>query len=162
MDTPRSGFRRAAIASWTLAGLGVAGVAGTSALAYADTFKPPAAHATIVAVDPSPSELGTAPVPDLAGQLVQPPVNDAPPAPSTTVTVDSPPLVVPETTVEQAPRETPTPEYTPQQTHEPTAAPETRKPLVPSTPPTTKRRTFAPSTVMAPNYSPPITMSHGS
>ena len=40
MSTPRSGFRRAAATSWTLAGLGIAGVAGASALAYADTVKP--------------------------------------------------------------------------------------------------------------------------
>ena len=43
MDSPRSGFRRAAIASWALAGIGVAGVAGASALAYTETLKPAAA-----------------------------------------------------------------------------------------------------------------------
>ncbi len=54
MTSPRSGFRRAAVASWTLAGLGVAGVAGASALAYADTYKPPVAEATAPeAVEPA-------------------------------------------------------------------------------------------------------------
>lgn len=53
MTSPRSGFRRAAIASWALAGLGVAGVAGASEMAYADTLKPPAAEP----VDASPEAL---------------------------------------------------------------------------------------------------------
>ena len=42
MNSPRSGFRRAAVASWALAGIGVAGVAGASQLAYAGTLKPAA------------------------------------------------------------------------------------------------------------------------
>ena len=66
MTSPRSGFRRAAVASWTLAGLGVAGVAGASALAYAETYKPPVVEATAPdAVEPA---------------LVDAPVN-LPPAP---------------------------------------------------------------------------------
>ena len=44
MHSPRSGFRRATVASLALAGIGVAGVAGASALAYADTLKPAAAE----------------------------------------------------------------------------------------------------------------------
>lgn len=122
-------------------GLGVAGVAGASALAYADTFKPPATAAPIVAVAPSPPE------------LVPTPVLDLPPAPNVPATTVDPPLVTTETTVEQAPAlpyYTPVPEYTPQ-------AP---KPSA-TTPPTTKRR-LAPTTVMAPNYSPQITISRGS
>lgn len=51
MSSPRSGFRRAALASWALAGIGVAGVAGASALAYGDTLKP-VADATPQTVDP--------------------------------------------------------------------------------------------------------------
>ena len=53
MNSPRSGFRRAAIASWALAGLGVAGVAGASEMAYADTLKPPAAEP----IQPAPEAL---------------------------------------------------------------------------------------------------------
>ncbi|MDT5070812.1 MAG: hypothetical protein QOH82_132, partial [Mycobacterium sp.] len=56
MDSPRSGLRRARAASWALAGLGVAAVAGTSALAYADTIKPPSTEAPVVAIDPAPEQ----------------------------------------------------------------------------------------------------------
>lgn len=78
MNSPRSGFRRAAIASWALAGLGAAGVVGASALAFSDTVKPaavedlaaaeqPAAPATAVnlptvALAPSTVEAPAAPV----------------------------------------------------------------------------------------------------
>ena len=34
------GFRRAKVTSWVLVGVGIAGVGGASALAYADTVKP--------------------------------------------------------------------------------------------------------------------------
>src|SRR5262245_14708287 len=34
MDSPRSGFRRAAATSWALAGIGIVGMAGASLLAY--------------------------------------------------------------------------------------------------------------------------------
>ena len=37
MTTPHPGFRRAATVSWSLAGIGVAGVVGASLLAWADT-----------------------------------------------------------------------------------------------------------------------------
>ncbi len=153
MDSPRQGFRRAAATSWTLVGIGLAGVTGASALAYADTFKP---------VSDSPPDV-TVPEPQLApdpGPIL------APPPPDTT-TAEVPPPPTPESPVTTAP---PTQEYTPtyrptytpeptvqrapvQATQEPSAAPS-------STPPTTKRRT--PTTVMAPNYSPHVTISHGS
>jgi hypothetical protein len=39
MDSPRLGLRHAAVTSWALVGVGIAGVASASALAYADTVK---------------------------------------------------------------------------------------------------------------------------
>jgi periplasmic protein TonB len=158
MDSPHSGFRRAAATSWALAGLGIAGVAGASALAYADTFKSEGTEAPIVVVQPAPSELGPTPV------------LDAPRPPVPVATANDPPLVTPETTIEQPPvtQETQPPEYSPrqtyepQQTYEPAPAPMTRESKAPSAPPTTRRRNLTPATVMAPNYSPRVTMSHGS
>jgi hypothetical protein len=159
MDSPRSGFRRAAVTSWALAGLGIAGVAGASALAYADTFKPSVTEAPIVVVEPALPELGPTPVLDVP----QPPVPLATPN-------DAPPLVTPGTSIVQAPatQETPPPDYTPQQTYaprqsyEPAPAPVTQESTAPSAPPTTRRRDLTPTTVMAPNYSPHVTVSHGS
>ena len=67
MSTPRSGFRRAAATSWTLAGLGIAGVAGASALAYADTVKPAEALVPADAVElpavPDAAPVMTIPLP---------------------------------------------------------------------------------------------------
>jgi protein TonB len=104
MTSPRSGFRRAAIASWTLAGFGVAGVAGASALAYADTYRPPVAEATAPeAVEPA---------------VIDAPVN-LPPAPPVVVpppTVDAP---APEPVATEAPVQTYTPKYTPEPTYTP-------------------------------------------
>ncbi len=97
MKTPRSGFRRAAVASWTLAGIGVAGVAGASALAYADTYKPPP-----VAEVPAPEVIDPAPV-----VAPPPPPVDVPPPPP----VDTPPPAP--APVVQAPVQTYTPVYTP-------------------------------------------------
>ena len=57
MDSPRPGFRRAAVTSWALVGVGIAGVAGASALAYADTVKPAAADVGADAAIPAPEEL---------------------------------------------------------------------------------------------------------
>jgi hypothetical protein len=159
MDSPQSGFRRAAATSWALAGLGIAGVAGASTLAYADTVKPKATEAPIVVVEPAPPELGPTPVLDVP----QPPVPFA-------TTNDPPPPVTPEATVEQAPvtQETQPPEYTtrqtyePRQNYEPAPAPVTHESKAPTAPPTTRRRNLTPTTVMAPNYSPHVTMSHGS
>ncbi|HKH50540.1 MAG TPA: hypothetical protein VKA77_01845 [Mycobacterium sp.] len=53
MDSSRSGFRRAAAASWALAGIGIAGVAGASVLAYGDTVKPVSAEPPADAVKPA-------------------------------------------------------------------------------------------------------------
>jgi hypothetical protein len=106
--------------SWALAGLGIAGVAGASALAYADTVKRTVSEVPIV--------------------------------------------VAPETSIAQAPvtEAQQSPEYTPQRTYEPAPAPATHESTAPSTPPTTRRRNLTPTTVMAPNYSPHVTVSHGS
>ena len=153
MDSPRSGFRRATATSWALVGVGIAGVAGTSALAYADTFRPPATEPPFVAVDPAAPELVPVPVPDVAPE----------PDP-----VTGPTPVAHETTAAQAPatRETPVPEYTPEYTPRPTDEPSpglvTHESQAPATPPTTKRRNLTPTTVMAPNFSPHVSMSHGS
>jgi protein TonB len=155
MDSPRLGFRRAAVTSWALVGVGVAGVAGASALAYADTVKPAVADAGADAAIPTPA-------------LVPSPAENLPPAPDVVTTTENPPPL-PATTAEQPPVTTdiPVPEYTPQYTPEPTveqAPPVT--PQAPATkaqaPPTTKRRNLTPTTVMAPNYSPHVTISHGS
>ena len=102
MDSPRSGFRRAAATSWALAGIGVAGVGGVSVLAYGDTVKPVSADAPADAVEPVQGYLGSnpafnvPPVPDVVTTTVDPPpppVTTAPPVPQ----------VTPETTAEQAP-----------------------------------------------------------
>ena len=53
VDSSRSGFRRAAAASWALAGIGIAGVAGASVLAYGDTVKPVSAEPPADAVKPA-------------------------------------------------------------------------------------------------------------
>lgn len=172
MDSPRSGFRRAAIASWTLVGAGIAGVAGASALAYADTVKPKPAEIPVDAT--TPADLGPTPT------LTLPPIPDA----ITTADVGPPPPVAPvpevtpETTVDQAPvtidapaatyppEHTPTytPEYTPQQTVEQAPAPVMQATPAPKAtrPPATQHRNATPPTVMAPNYSPHVSMSHGS
>jgi protein TonB len=146
MESPRLGFRRAAVTSWALVGIGVAGVAGASTLAYADTVKPPVADVPVDAAVPAPEELVPAPAeslqpaPDVLTTTDVPP---PPPNPDTTAPAPS----IPETAAEQAPapvtQEAPTPKAT-------------------APPTTTKRRQLTPTTVMAPNYSPHITVSRGS
>jgi hypothetical protein len=161
MDSPRLGFRRAAVTSWALVGVGMAGVAGASALANGDTVQPAVADVGADAAIPAPEE------------LVPSPAEDLPPAPDLMTTADVPPPPIPattpppaaeytpQTTVVQAPEPTytPTPEPTIEQsppvTHQ---APATQA----QAPPTTKRRNLTPTTVMAPNYSPHVTISHGS
>jgi hypothetical protein len=147
MDSPRLGFRRAAVTSWALVGVGIAGVAGASALAYADTVKPAVADAGADAAIPTHEE------------LIPFPAENLPPVPDVVTTTEGPPPPVA--------TYTPVPEYTPQYTPEPTveqAPPVTHQ--APATqaqaPPTTKRRNLTPTTVMAPNYSPHVTISHGS
>ena len=96
MTSPRSGFRRTAIASWALAGIGAAGVAGASSLAYADTLKPvelpaavqseaPPAALPAPIETPAPDAGPTAAVraPDVA-PVVAPPAPAYTPAPANT------------------------------------------------------------------------------
>jgi outer membrane biosynthesis protein TonB len=131
MDSPRSGFRRAAAASWALAGIGVAGVAGASALAYGDTVKP--APVEIPAVDTATTDpaVELPPAPPVVELPPVPPVVDPPPTPE----------VTPEPTVTQAPVET----YTPKPTY-------TQKPTVQQQAPA------APTTKSQPSF--PIRQSH--
>jgi hypothetical protein len=169
MDSPRLGFRRAAVTSWALVGVGITGVAGASALAYGDTVKPAAADVGADAAIPTHDE------------LVPSPADNLPPAPGVVTTTEGPPPppipataapsapeYTPQTTVEQPPvaTYTPAPDYTSQYTPEPTveqAPPVTHQPATPAqAPPTTRRRDLTPTTVMAPNYSPHVTISHGS
>jgi len=169
MDSPRLGFRRAAVTSWALVGVGITGVAGASALAYADTVKPAVADVGTDAAIPTHEEL-----------VPSSPAENLPPAPNNVTTAEDPPPIpattappspeyTPQTTVEQPPvaTHTPVPEYTPRYTPEPTveqAPPVTHQ--APATqaqaPPTSKRRNLTPTTVMAPNYSPHVTISRGS
>ena len=120
MDSPRLGFRRAAATSWALVGVGVAGVAGASALAYTDTVKPAVADVPAEAAIPAPEDLSRRPprtsppapvvtAPDVVPTADRPiPAIASPPAPEYTA----------QTPVEQAPVPTQTPvtEYTPQYT----------------------------------------------
>ncbi|HTI78125.1 MAG TPA: hypothetical protein VL634_24200 [Mycobacterium sp.] len=156
MGTPRSGFRRAAATSWALTGVAIASVAGASALAYADTAKPPPSEAPTDVIEQAPAGVA----PDPAAELPPPPIATTPaPPPSPTA---PPPVVTPETTADQAPARTYTPEptYVPQTTVE--QAPVTHQSPAPTATRTTQRRALTPTTVMAPNFSPRITRSRGS
>ena len=171
MDSPRPGFRRAAVTSWALVGVGIAGVAGASALAYADTVKPAAADVGADAAIPAPEEL-----------VPSSPAENLPPAPNIVTTAEGhrhrPSRQRPRHPLRNTPRRRPLnsprsrpiprclntrPEYTPEPTVE-QAPPVTHQ--APATqgqaPPTSKRRNLTPTTVMAPNYSPHVTISHGS
>ena len=155
MDSPRVGFRRAAVTSWALVGVGIAGVAGASLLAYTDTVKPAVADVGADAAIPAPEEL----VPSPAENPPPAPTEVPPPPPIPATTPPPTPEYTSQTTAEQAP----IPEYTPEPTVEqplPVAhqAPTTQA----QAPPTTKRRNLTPTTVMAPNYSPHVTISRGS
>jgi hypothetical protein len=161
MDSPRSGFRRAAATSWALAGIGIAGVAGASGLAYADTVKPAPAEVPTDAVEQAPLGLESNPAPDLPPAPIVTPTEAPPPPPPVTTAA---PEVTPETTVDQAPTYTYTqePTYVPETTVE--QAPVTRLTPAPTpkAPSTTQRRALTPTTVMAPNFSPRISRSRGS
>lgn len=114
MSSPRSGFRRAAVASWALSGIGVAGVAGASALAYADTVRPapvevPAVESTVGDPATSPDVPGP-PLPEVVAPTeATPPVPD-PPAPEPEPVA---PTYAPAPVATQAPETTRTPQYTP-------------------------------------------------
>lgn len=161
MNSPRSGFHRATAASWALVGLGVAGVAGASSLAYADTFTPAAEAPVEVAVPVAPEDVGPPTDPDLpaAPDIVTTPV-DPTPAPVAVPTEPTPTQIqTPVTT------DAPVPQYTPQQTYEQAPAYDTRQTRVPAptkTAPPTTRHVKPPTTVNSPNYSPHVTISRGS
>ena len=65
MDSPRLGFRRAAVTSWALVGVGITGVAGASFLAYTDTVKPAVADVGADAAIPASEELVPSPAENL-------------------------------------------------------------------------------------------------
>ncbi|WP_431235158.1 hypothetical protein ACQ856_11955 [Mycolicibacterium psychrotolerans] len=163
MDSPRSGFRRAAVTSWALAGIGIAGVAGASALAYGDTVKP------VVAELPPADPVATDPAVDLPPA---PPVVEPPPAPVPVVDTPAPPS--PEPTVAPAPAETYTPQptytqkpaYTPKATvQEPAPAP-APAPSAKSQPAFPIRQSHVPAggggTSGGNSFSPHVTVSRGS
>lgn len=149
MNSPQSGFRRAAVASWALAGLGVAGVAGVSALAYADTVKPAAAvaapemaepvqasdpaQAPVTAVlaaprvDPSPAPAVTAqPVSDASAPAYTPAPKSAP---VPTYSAPAPAYTAPAYTAPSAPAYTPpAPVYTAPPVVQPQPAPVVKAP----------------------------------
>src|SRR4030081_433353 len=112
MDSPRLGFRRAAVTSWALVGVGMAGVAGTWPLPYSDTVKPAAADVGADAAAPAPEE------------RVPSPAENLPPAPDVVTTTEGPPRIPATTAPEYTPQttadQTPAPEYTPQYTPQPT------------------------------------------
>ena len=136
MDSPSSGFRRAAAASWALTGIGIVGVAGTSVLAYTDTVKAPPAPSPAGVVELAPSDPGLGAVP---------PVAPAPEAETTTTVDPPPPLMV---AVEQEPESGETsdyrPDYTPEYTPEYTPRPPPRPPSLRFPLPWTLRRRRGP------------------
>jgi protein TonB len=148
MDSPRSGFRRATAASWTLVALGVAGVAGASRLAYADTYKPPAAEDPVYVVEAPVPEIVPAPLP----ALPPPPLADL-----VTTTVDVPPPPPP--VADALPMPVYTPTYTQRQPVVQAAAPVPKPaPSVAPKPATsTKTRRAAPVIVMPPKAVPHVT-----
>ena len=154
MDSPRLGLRRARVTSWVMIGMGITGVAGASALAYTDTVKPAVAD-----------ELPDASVAEPGAQI--PAFVETPaPAPDLMTTAEAPPPPPsPATTAPPAPEYTPryTPDYTPSPTADQAPSVVRQAPTTqPKAPPTTKRRSLTPTTVMAPNYSPHVTISRGS
>jgi outer membrane biosynthesis protein TonB len=163
MNSPRSGFRRAAAASWALSAIGVAGVAGASALAYADTVKPAPEEAPAVESvtgDPGtgPVEYGP-PVPEV-GPTTDAPLPPPPPAPEPAPTYNPEPVT--QAPVETyTPRSTPAPQYTPTPKTAVQQAPVQQAPA--SQPAFPIRTNHTPSVGRSsPNFSPPVTRARGS
>ncbi|MCV7217637.1 hypothetical protein H7J51_20375 [Mycobacterium crocinum] len=167
MDSPRSGFRRAAVTSWALAGIGIAGVAGASALAYGDTIKPaaaelpqvePAAATDPAATDPAVNLPPAPPVVDPAPAPIPPPEAPAPPSPEPTVTQAPAETYTPEPTYTQKPAYTPKPTA---QAPAPAPAPATK-----SQPAFPIRQSHVPAggggTSGGNSFSPHVTVSRGS
>ncbi len=142
MNARESGFRRAAATSWALAGVGLAGVIGASALAYADTLQKQTVGSTadpVQAVQQVPQALPPAP------QAVQQAPQALRHAPDALQKVEPAPQVVQQApqVVQQAPETVQQAPETVQQTPEPWPS--------------------SPTTSMAPSYSPRIfTRSRGS
>lgn len=161
MDSPRSGFRRAAVTSWALAGIGIAGVAGASALAYGDTVKP--APVELPAVDTAATDpaVNLPPAPPVVDPPPPPPADPAP-APDT-------PPPSPEPTATQAPAET----YTPKPTYTPKATVQEQAPAPAAAPSTKSQQPAFPirqshvqlgggGTSGGNSFSPHVTVSRGS
>lgn len=153
MNSPRSGFHRATAASWALAGLGVAGIAGASSLAYGDTFKPAPEAPVRVATAAAPEVPDLPAAPEVATTPAAPP-----PVPVAVTTEPSPPPVVADAPVRQ---------YPPKQANEQAPASGTREshapaPTTAASTPSTTRHVKPPTIVNSPNYSPHVTISRGS
>ncbi|MCB0932005.1 MAG: hypothetical protein KDB71_08925 [Mycobacterium sp.] len=124
MNSPRSGFRRTALASWALAGAGIAGVAGASELAYASTLGPaPSDESMVQAVLPDPALPG----PPLADPALPDPALPDPATVSPQAPVPGPSLptehpVAP--VVQQAPAQAAAPVPAPPPTYTQTYAPQ--------------------------------------
>jgi periplasmic protein TonB len=141
MDSPRAGYRRAAAASWALAGLALTAVGGASALAYADTVKQQSTDAAADSTLPAPAvDQSSTPTP------IATPVPD-PPGPSPVVDQSS----------TAASTEAPVPD-----TAEPSATIEQAPPVVTTTATVRRSTPVAPTTSMAPNYSPGLSPGSGS
>lgn len=99
MRSPRSGFRRVTVTSWALAGIGVAGVAGASHLAYTGTLKsvaedmPVAAPVAIRAVPPAVTPVSPSTPARQAPAAA--PVAPAPPGPTRQAPAPPPPAYAP-------------------------------------------------------------------
>ncbi|WP_163696160.1 hypothetical protein [Mycolicibacterium sarraceniae] len=166
MNSPRSGFRRAAVASWALSSIGVAGVAGASALAYADTVRPapvevPAVES--VAVDPgaSPAVDGPA-VPEVVSPTDAPPPPPPPPPAAAEPAPTENRAPVSQAPVETyTPRTTPEPQYTPKTAVQQAPAQQTQAPA--SQPAFPIRTSHTPSVgSSSPAYVPHVTRARGS
>ncbi|MBX7431387.1 hypothetical protein JDV09_04575 [Mycobacterium sp. Y57] len=169
-SSPRSGFRRAAAASWALTGLGIMGIAGASVVCYVDTLKPVSASTppdgVRLATEEGAEDAGLNPAPNI-GPV---PEDDAVDPPETWLTTapPAPPEYVPQTTVEQAPEYTQTPEYTQAPEYTPQTTVDQAPVIIEAAPPTVKKPTStthrrqSTTTRLAPSYSPPVVRSRGS
>jgi hypothetical protein len=170
MDSPRSGFRRANATSWTFAGIGITGVVGASALAYADTEKPAAADLPAV-VESVVSNGVTVPVSNPPSAADAPTLVSAPPPPASQaapVPVAPPEPVGKSAPVEvqtASPRYTPEPRYAPEPTYQ---QPPATHQVQPSSPQSTFpiRTSHTSTSGGSPNFTPPkvphVTRSRGS
>lgn len=131
MSSPRSGFRRTAAASCALAGLGVAGVAGASTLAYHDTVKPKVVQTPVAAAEQLPAEPAVSiqpAVPAVVPQVTREevPAPQVAPAPTTAAapaqTYAPAPAAAPKYTQTYEPAPAPAQTYTPAPASAPTQA----------------------------------------